>query len=303
MMERSQSQLAETNIPECLHIEENSLEFLAQVSADGSSGVVYRGVWTREDGERLPVAIKCVKCAGERGSVQHTSAVRLFEQEIDVANTGAGCGERVCQMYGVSELSDGETLCCVMKLYGPSLADELERKDHAPFGLRQVYKYSIEILEGLVALHDSGVIMQDLKPANVLLDEEGKAVVSDFDMAHDVGSRDGVAQVTGSLGTPAYQSPEAWDPSNFGGVTVKTDMWAFACFVVELATGREPWPDMRWPSIRRAILSDCKTPDIPASLPPWLRAVLERCFDICPENRPHAKEVLAEFRAAIAPPG
>lgn len=145
--------------------------------------------------------------------------------------------------------------------------------------------------------------MQDLKPANVLLDEEGKAVVSDFDMAHDVGSRDGVAQVTGSLGTPAYQSPEAWDPSNFGGVTVKTDMWAFACFVVELATGREPWPDMRWPSIRRAILSDCETPDIPASLPPWLRAVLERCFDICPENRPHAKEVLAEFRAAIAPPG
>lgn len=77
-------------------------------------------------------------------------------QEIEVANTGAGCGERVCQMYGVSELSDGETLCCVMKLYGPSLADVLQRKDHTPFSLKQVLKYSIECLEGLVALHNNG---------------------------------------------------------------------------------------------------------------------------------------------------
>lgn len=88
-MERSRSNLAEMNIPEYLHIEEASLEFGEQVSADGSSGVVYKGIWTREDGERLPVAIKCVKCEGERGSVQYTSTIRLFEQ-VTAPRPGSG---------------------------------------------------------------------------------------------------------------------------------------------------------------------------------------------------------------------
>jgi serine/threonine protein kinase len=291
-MERANSQL---QIPQFLQIPEARLEFGEHISSEGSSGTVFKGVWTRDDGERLPVAIKCIKCRGEIGSPQYNSTIRLFEQEVEVFNSSTGCGDRVCQMYGVSELSDGETLCCVMKLYGQSLADLLEEKNHNPFSLNKVYKYSVECLEALVALHNNGVIMQDLKPSNVLLDEDGKAVVSDFDMAHDVGTRNGVAHVNGSLGTPAYQSPEAWDPNSFGGVTVKTDIWAFACVVVELATGREPWPDMRWPAIRKAILSNCETPEIPNSLPQDMQVILRRCFDICPEKRPHAEEVLAEF--------
>lgn len=279
------------------YIPEDQLAIGDLISSEGSAGIVHQGTWhAADDQPKLDVAIKMVKARGERGTIQYKSAMQLFEQEIDVFSRAALCHEQICKLYGVSELRDGCTMCCVMKLYGQSLADVLQDNGGTPFGLHQIRSYAIDCLEALNALHSQGIIVQDFKPANVLLDQDGRAVVADFDMATDVGHRDGVAHVTVSTGTPAYSSPEAWDPDSFGGVTVKTDVWSFGCFVIHLATGREPWPGMRWPSIRRAILTNCQTPEIPAVLPEHLQQALLACFAIVPENRPHVSDLLDDFR-------
>eukprot|EP00951_Prasinocladus_malaysianus_P014820 scaffold113020_cov48-Prasinocladus_malaysianus.AAC.1 len=67
--------------------------------------------------------------------------------------------------------------------------------------------------------------------------------------------------------------------------------------MVELATGKEPWPTMRWPSIRRAILQNCQAPDVPDIYPKPVQEILKKCFTIIPENRPHAAEVLEVFKS------
>mmetsp|Transcript_17108 Transcript_17108/g.47755 ORF Transcript_17108/g.47755 Transcript_17108/m.47755 type:complete len:390 (+) Transcript_17108:211-1380(+) len=279
------------------HIPEEALTFGDLISSEGSAGIVRKAVWHPSDGSpQMDVAVKMVQCPGERGSLQYKSAVQLFEHEIDVLSRASACGDQICKLYGVSELSDGATMCCVMKLYGPTVLDLLRESGGTPLTLERIYSYSVDCLEVIAALHEKGIILQDFKPANVLLDEGEKAVVADFDMAADVGHRDGIANVNVSTGTPAYSSPEAWDPDNFGGVTVKTDIWSFACFMVHVATGKEPWPGMRWPSIRRAILQNCQTPEIPRMYPEHIQAVLKRCFAIIPESRPHAAELLVEFK-------
>uniref|UniRef100_A0A061QNE9 E3 ubiquitin-protein ligase KEG n=1 Tax=Tetraselmis sp. GSL018 TaxID=582737 RepID=A0A061QNE9_9CHLO len=277
-------------------IPEEHLTFGELISSEGSSGVVFRGLWSPGGGSKQEeVAIKVVELRGDLDSLEHRTTVTAFEREIEVFRRASAAGKQVCQLYGVSELRGSPSLCSVMKLYGPTLAEVLRDNGGRPFPLEQIFSYSIDCLESLAALHDMGIIMLDFKPANVLLDAAGRAVVCDFDMAADVRHRDGLASVRVSTGTPAYQAPESWEPDDFGGVSVKADVWSFACFMVELADGEAPWRGMTLPAIHRAIMRNCETPAIPPAYPEHVRRALARCFTIAPESRPHASEVLEAF--------
>ncbi|HVT37733.1 MAG TPA: serine/threonine-protein kinase [Gemmatimonadaceae bacterium] len=94
-----------------------------------------------------------------------------------------------------------------------------------------------QVAAGLQHAHDRGVVHRDVKPANVLLDHEGFAVVSDFGIAR----RPGVAPITASgvvIGTLAYMSPEQRAGDQ---VSAAADQYAFGVMAFELFTGRLPF--------------------------------------------------------------
>lgn len=161
--------------------------------------------------------------------------------------------------------------------------------------MSEIKKYVAQVCKGLVELHDQGVIMQDLKPTNVLIDDLDHAVLADFGMASFVDRNKGSRVVTPAKGTPSYMAPEAWDPSSAGGMSTKTDIWSLGCMIIELLTGTPPWQGMEITAISNKVKDDREVPTIPSGIPASLDQLLQRCFSYDERLRPEAREILEVF--------
>lgn len=201
----------------------------------------------------------------------------------------------VCRLYGIACM--GDKVCLVMKLYKKSLDDVLQ-ENRGHLCMSDLKKYGLQVCQGLVELHEQGVIMQDLKPSNILIDDVGHAVLADFGMASFVEREKGATVVTAAKGTPSYMAPEAWDPKSMGGMSIKTDMWSLACVIIELYTGVPPWRGLEVQEISGNVKDQMKVPRIPRGLPPELAEAVKRCLSFDPRDRPHAREMLAVFNGA-----
>jgi protein kinase A len=110
----------------------------------------------------------------------------------------------------------------------------------------QVSKFYVtEIVAALAHIHRMGYVFRDLKPENVLIDEEGHCKLVDFGFAIKCGGRkldNGEEEKMHTLcGTPAYLSPEQLDGKLTNGYTRVVDWWSVGVLTYELLTGRTPF--------------------------------------------------------------
>ncbi|KAK6199397.1 uncharacterized protein RJT21DRAFT_121731 [Scheffersomyces amazonensis] len=165
--------------------------------------------------------------------------------------------------------------------------------------------YTLQMLEGLAYLHQSGVVHRDIKPENILLDHNGVIKFVDFGAAKviansgktrnpaSIGSRPANGNPNSMTGTPMYMSPEVitGSSSDRGGVV---DIWSLGCCVLEMATGRRPWAnlDNEW-AIMYHIAAGHK-PQLPSpdQLSEPGRKFVSRCLEHDPKKRPSAVELL-----------
>jgi eukaryotic-like serine/threonine-protein kinase len=158
-----------------------------------------------------------------------------------------------------------------------------------------------QVLEGARYAHRHGVVHRDLKPHNVIVDAEGKAVVTDFGIA-----RAGVSEITqtGSvMGTPHYLSPEAAQGHD---VTAVSDLYSIGVVLYEALTGRVPFEADS--AVAIAMMQVSHTPQRPSSLnprvSPALDAVTMRALEKDPGQRfQSADAFIAALDAALREPG
>lgn len=152
-----------------------------------------------------------------------------------------------------------------------------------------------QIASGLQHAHDRGVIHRDVKPANVLIDREGRAVVTDFGIARrDDGS---TPTKTGFvLGTADYMSPEQRAGER---VTPATDQYALGVLAFELLTGRLPFiGDLATTTRGHMILPPPTLQSIRPDLPDAMEVLVQRMLAKAPEDRwPSLADVVAHFGA------
>ncbi|KAH9306313.1 hypothetical protein KI387_010717 [Taxus chinensis] len=118
------------------------------------------------------------------------------------------------------------------------LARRKEKENTLSF--QQLYSIALGAARGIAYLHDechSRIIHFDIKPHNILLDEEFTAKVADFGLAKLCGKRDDHVSMTAARGTPGYIAPEAWS-TNMGPVTDKSDVYGFGMMLLEMVGGR-----------------------------------------------------------------
>jgi serine/threonine protein kinase len=254
-------------------------EFIAR----GGMGEVYEA-FDRELRER--VALKTVSstaCDNARavkrlkGEVQlarrvsHANVCRIYDfGSHALATTGA-------QLYFLTmEFVEGETLGQRVRLAGA--LPEIEAR-----------KVARELLAGLGAAHEAGVLHRDFKSDNVMLkvgaDGQSSAVVLDFGLARALDSQDGASgshsQVVGTFG---YIAPEQLDGRPH---TTASDVYAFGVVWFEMLTGELPFAASRPPSA--SVSRTRERPSPPSRLNPsvpWeIDALVLRCLERAPSDR------------------
>ncbi|KAG4410969.1 hypothetical protein IFR04_015895 [Cadophora malorum] len=181
---------------------------------------------------------------------------------------------------------------------GGSLAGLLE---HGRIEDEQVIMvYSLQLLEGLAYLHESGIVHRDIKPENILLNHNGVIKYVDFGAAKVI-ARQGKTLVAAEpgkanksmTGTPMYMSPEVIKGENPGRAGA-VDVWSLGCVILEMATGRRPWAslDNEWAIMYN--IAQGNPPQLPTidQLSPEGIDFLKRCFVRDPKKRASAAELL-----------
>ncbi|HYG95543.1 MAG TPA: PASTA domain-containing protein [Solirubrobacterales bacterium] len=255
----------------------------------GSGGMA--DVWLAEDSHlQRQVALKVL----HRRYLQDREFVARFQREAEHA-----AGLQHPNIVAVFDRGqDGDVNYIAMQyVQGPSLKELIDRglaPDQAVALVRQV-------LEGARFAHRNGIVHRDLKPQNVIVDEEGKAVVTDFGIA-----RAGVSEITqtGSvMGTPHYLSPE--QAQGFE-VTPVSDLYSIGVILYEALTRRVPFEADSAVAIAMKQVSE--TPLRPSSVNPQvspaLDAVVMRALEKDPGQRfQSADAFIAALDAALKDPG
>lgn len=150
-----------------------------------------------------------------------------------------------------------------------------------PESLCQIY--ICQVLEGLLYLHDQGVIHRDIKGSNILATKEGSVKLADFGVATRVGGLD-----RSVVGSPYWMAPEVVEQS---GATTASDVWSVGCVVIELLEGHPPYHTLEpMPALFRIVNDDC--PPLPDSASPVVRDFLLQCFQKDSNLRISARKLL-----------
>ena len=246
----------------------------------------------------------------------HLDTGNALEQFMAEARTTAQLNHpHVVTIHRVGEYQ-GRPYLALEYVPGKSLRSWLNH--HAGTALREGLRLVLAVAEALVAAHRRSILHRDLKPENVLIDDDGRVRVVDFGLAVSFAAAEDLelpedgdlspgAFFTGVVGTPRYMAPEQWtEADQAAGV----DIWALGVILYELVSGGLHPTDTSDENgdslLRLATVATSAEPLAPppakGDLPEGLQALIARCLDKDPAQRPTAEEVVTELSAMLATP-
>jgi eukaryotic-like serine/threonine-protein kinase len=262
-------------------------EILEQI-AFGGMGTVFKA---RQMSLNRVVALKLM-LPGQAASPQF---VQRFRIEAEAA---AGLDHpNIVPIYEVGEY-EGQPYFSMRFVEGGTLAAQISnlKTDLSnPRRLRQVAVLVSTVARAVHHAHQRGVLHRDLKPGNILLDQQGEPHVADFGVAKLLAHDSGLTQSMAVIGSPSYMAPEQAS-GDFKHLTTAADVYGLGAILYELLAGR---PVFRAPTpaetIRQVVEED---PVPPCSLQPGmdrdLQTICLKCLEKRPERRYSSAEAVAE---------
>ncbi|MEV4703079.1 serine/threonine-protein kinase [Actinoplanes sp. NPDC049316] len=249
-------------------------------------------VWlARDEILQRDVAVKEIILPADLVAAERDAVHRRMLQEARAAARLSH--PNVAQVYDIFE-DDGRAW--IVMEYVPSRSLQEVVKQDGPMEPRRVAALGLEILAALEAAHGRGVRHRDVKPANVLLGDDGRVVLTDFGIA----SIEGDSVVTTSselvLGSPQYMSPER---ARYGTAEPASDLWSLGATLYTAVEGRSPFERPSAVETLTALAAD--EPDPPRRAGP-LRPVLDGLLRKDPAERIDAAGTRRLLEAAMAEP-
>ncbi|HYF51786.1 MAG TPA: serine/threonine-protein kinase, partial [Planctomycetota bacterium] len=164
------------------------------------------------------------------GSLQHPNIVHAF-----------GSGEDAGQPYMAMDFVDGKSL-------GKLLREEIRLPE------RRCLEIALDVARGLDHAHNAGIVHRDVKPDNVLIDEKGRARLSDFGLAKLLREDQQLTQSGIALGTPHYISPEQVSANRY--IDHRADQYSLGAMMYHMLTGQVPFDGATNNEIMLAHLED-----------------------------------------------
>ena len=206
--------------------------------------------------------------------VRHPNLVTVFD-----------AGEDDGVLYMVMEYVDGATLA------------ERSSTD-APMPVDQAVAITLQILDGLAALHNIGTIHRDVKPSNILIGQDGRVRLADFGIAKRLDQVDAAVTAVGTLvGTPHYLTPEQ---ATGRPQSPATDIYQVGLVLHEMLTGRRAGGA---DPARAALVNAADPRELRPEVPAFVAEVVVRATQREPERRyASATEMREALTAAAHPP-
>ncbi len=257
-------------------------ELREQVGA-GGFGAVYLAYQAAVDRE---VAIKIIRPK----FANHPDFIRRFEAEAHLIARLEH--PHIVPLYDYWREPDGAYL--IMRwLRGGSLRGSLV---NGAWSVEAAAWLLDQLAAALTIAHRSGVVHQDVKPSNILLDENGNAYLTDFGIAKDLVSGRGPVGENVSFGSPAYMAPETILRE---AVSPQTDIYSLGVVLYEMLTGRVPFVGADTTAVMRRHVND-PIPPLQFARPELsneLNIVIRRATAKTPQARyPDVFSMAADFR-------
>lgn len=245
----------------------------------GGMGVVYLGSDRR--GQR--VALKVI-----RPDLAEDQEFRSrFAREVSAARRiRGGCTARLV----AADLEADRPWFATQYVPGPSLHDKVA--DEGPLSAADVASVGAALSEGLVAVHEAGVVHRDLKPSNILLSPKGPRII-DFGIAWATGAST-LTHVGTAVGSPGFLAPEQ---VRGAAVTPATDVFSLGATLAYAATADSPFGHgSSEVMLYRVVHEEPHLSGVPDALAPLLLA----CLAKVPEERPSTLELSLRLKEIAA---
>jgi serine/threonine protein kinase/Tfp pilus assembly protein PilF len=191
----------------------------------GGMGRVYRVLDKKLSEE---IALKLIKPE----IAKDTKTVERFSNELKIARKIGH--KNVARMFDLNE-EKGTHYITMEYVRGEDLKKLIRKMGQLSVG--QAIPIAAQICEGLGEAHRLGVVHRDLKPQNVMVDEEGNARIMDFGIARSVETK-GITGAGVMIGTPEYMSPEQVEGKE---VDKRSDIYSLGVILYEMVTGQVPF--------------------------------------------------------------
>ncbi len=254
---------------------------LDRMIGQGGYGWVFAA--TRDDGNSFALKILKPRFGGD------TAFETRFRQESALA------GELVHpNIVRIEEVGrTGDFVFFSMDLLPDSLAGVLGRE--TTLDEARVSGIAGDIARALAFAHERGVIHRDIKPDNILLAEDGRAVLTDFGIARAVSSYVAATGFNMTIGTPSYISPEQAQGRSLDG---RSDVYSLGITLYQATTGEVPFKSRDWYELARMHVE--APPKALRAIRPDLSKRFERivlrCLGKHPDDRyPSAADLLTDL--------
>ena len=279
--EAFESVLAEANVADT-QWRLGHYEILEEIGR-GGMGVIYRA---RQQHSRRIVAVKRI-LAHEVNS--HETLARFRREAEAVASLDH---PNILPIHEISESEEGLPFFSMKYATGGSLRSAASALRNKP---RECVQLMAKVARGIAYAHGKGVLHRDLQPGNILLDENGEPMVSDFGLAKWLDQTSEITRTLETLGTPGYIAPEQAE-CRADKLTCAADIYSLGAILFYLLTGRPPFVG---PNVLAVIHQAAATPaprlrSLAPSLDRDLGTIVGRCLDPDPNARYQSAGALEE---------
>lgn len=255
----------------------------------GGFGAVYRA---HQDVVEREVAVKVILPE----FANRPEFIRRFDAEAQLV--GRLEHPYIVPLYDYWRDPDGAYL--VMRLLrGGNLHESIIK--NGAWDVLDAARFLDQITSALATAHQNGIVHQDLKPGNIMLDEKNNAYLADFGIARNFRMPQSEGDDFPRMGTPLFMAPEQFSKSL--QLTPQTDTYCLGLVLYTMLTGQMPFPDMDTKEVIRHQMQESLPPlqFVRPDLPREIDFVIMRATSKIPEVRYLAATMMAEdFREHIA---
>ena len=252
---------------------------ILQLLGEGGMGTVYKA--RDREVDRL-IALKVIRPE----LAQNADALHRFKQELVLARQVTH--RNVIRIFDLGE-ADGMKFITMEFIDGRDLKSLIREK--GKFTPEDAIQIVVQVCKALEVSHAEGVIHRDLKPQNIMVDEQGKVSVMDFGIARGMEAGGGMTQTGALVGTPEYMSPEQAKGQH---LDARSDLFSLGIILYELLTGYSPYKaDTAMATLWKRTHEAARPPiELEPGIPRAVSDMVVKCLEI---DRDRRYQSVAEF--------